>query len=329
MVLDRLSQEIGSRAHSFYYPLSLSMLPLAMRVAQSALSRYGVVTREYRLCDTPMSLYYAPAQDDHPQRMAVLLVHGVTANAITWALQIPSLRSIGPVYAVDLPGFGLSGLPPGKRYSTLHDQCAVLQAVINDVIQRPTLVVGYSLGGWLAVRLAWMMPQMVTGAVIINSGGALLKGADSWLPFLEKTRMRNLAAVITVCQELFYSPVVRLVFAIGLASVQWLFAREQAQQFFLSLQADDFLHADELRELPVPAALLWGMQDTFLPEGSFEFFRDNLPHAFTLFLSNCGHMPIWDTPLTVSHFIRAFAQHLYRTQAAGMHQFNATNQIPA
>jgi pimeloyl-ACP methyl ester carboxylesterase len=73
---------------------------------------------------------------------------------------------------------------------------------------------------------------------------------------------------------------------------------------------DDLLKPDELRRLPVPAGLVWGLRDTFLPRGSLEFFRENLAGAPTLLLTRCGHLPQRERPIAVARFIRRFAEGL-------------------
>lgn len=53
-------------------------------------------------------------------------------------------------------GYGLSGLPQGYTLATLAEMRGLLEAFLRTVIEVPTLVVGSSLSGWLAVQLAWL-----------------------------------------------------------------------------------------------------------------------------------------------------------------------------
>jgi pimeloyl-ACP methyl ester carboxylesterase len=76
--------------------------------------------------------------------------------------------------------------------------------------------------------------------------------------------------------------------------------------------------------LPVPAALIWGLGDHFLPAGSLEFFRANLPDAPTLLLKRCGHLPQRERPLPVLRFIRRFAAQLANAPIQSKHHRIAT-----
>ncbi len=313
-----LSRErLHSVATTLYNPFSSAALPLATGITRRVLQLQGVVMQEARLLDTTIGWYYGSSLAAPDQEVPIVLVHGITANAITWGLQLHLLRSAGPVYAVDLPGFGLSGYPPGKRYTNVAEQCDYIETFIREVVGRPALVAGYSLGGWLAVRLAWDVPELIAGIIIMNAGGAWLNGPESWLPFVETFRMRNLQVVRQVYQDMFGSHLVRGLLYLGQNSFQELFHRDPVQPFFASVQAEDFMQPDDVRHLPVPAGLIWGADDRFLPAGSFEFFRDNLPDTSPmLLLSHCGHLPMWDRPWSVAAFIKQFARQLASRRVA-------------
>jgi pimeloyl-ACP methyl ester carboxylesterase len=250
-----------------------------------------------------------PARQNQSTDLPIVLVHGLADSALTWSLVMGSLARDHDVYAIDLPGYGFSGLPAGSHYARLEEMCAVLAAFVRQVVGRPALVVGNSMGAWLAVKLAWMAPEMTKGVVLIDSGGAPLEGRGSWEPFLEIVGVPDLRTVRMLSRQMFASippPLLDL----GLYSMQELFQRQVVREFVAAVQEDEFLRADELRNLPAPAALIWGESDHFLPCGSFEFFRDNLPDAPLLLLKRCGHLPQREHPLQVIRFIRTYAQRL-------------------
>lgn len=305
-----LNRRLHTLARTLHDPLSFAALPLATGITRAFLKLQGVVMEEARIWNVAAGWYYGSSQAATEHDMPILLVHGITANAITWGLQIDPLRRVGPVYALDLPGFGLSGYPPGRRYTTFVEQCEFLQEFIVRVIRRPVLVVGYSLGGWLAVRLAQNAPELVTGIVMMNAGGAWLDGPQSWTSFVETFHMRNLTVVRRVYRDMFGSFFVRGLLSLAQCSFQELFHRDPVQPFFGAVQKDDFLQADDLRSLTVPTGLIWGVDDRFLPAGSLEFFRDNLPPGAAIWLlSRCGHLPMWDRPWRVNACIKSFAHH--------------------
>src|SRR5438309_5494212 len=104
---------------------------------------------------------------DHP---VVVLVHGIAGSSQTWEEIMPAIASAGyTVIAPDLLGHGESAKPRGDYSlgayaSGLRDLLAVLG---HD---RATFV-GHSLGGGIAMQLAYQFPERCERLVLVGSGG--------------------------------------------------------------------------------------------------------------------------------------------------------------
>jgi len=298
---------------TFGAPISRIAVPLINGLARQRLLRCGGQQREVRVYGLPINYYYQAPERVAPEAFPILLIHGIADNALTWSfIQGPLARKY-PVYAIDLPGYGFSGLPHDRFYMTLDEMCTVLEGFLREVIGRPTLVVGNSMGGWLAVKLAWALPALVRGIVLLDAGGAPLQGRDSWVPFGETIGIPDMKTARLVFRQMFGAvPAPMLYF--GQYSLQDLFQRRVVREFISNMMQTDpekeLLRPADLRDLPVPAALIWGLGDQFLPHGSLEFFRDNLPGVPMLLLKRCGHLPQRERPRAVLHFLRMFAARL-------------------
>ncbi len=287
--------------------LSRVVVPLALGITRRAMLRAGVSSHERRLAGILLHYYHAPARaagNDLP----VLLLHGIADSALTWAFSIRGLAHLGPVYALDLPGFGQSGYPPGRRFATIGEHVAVIQAFISEVIGRPALLVGNSMGGWIAARLSELSPELTRGIVLLDPGGAMLAGRASWEPFVNTVSVRDLRSVRLIYRQMFgrVNPALYL----GQRGFQDLFLRDAVRSFVESADLEEFFTPEDLRRISVPTALVWGARDRFLPAGSFEFFRDNLPGARVLLLPGCGHLPQQERPRRLVRFVRDFAAEL-------------------
>ncbi len=302
-----MSGHLPDRVEQFLDPLSSAMVPLVDGLARHMLPRIGADAFTRRLCNTTIHYYVLPCHRVAP--LPVLFIHGLGDSAVTWSLVAPLVAQRHDTFLIDLPGYGLSGLPPGRPYATIGEMTDILAAFLRDVIARPALVIGNSMGGWLAVRLAEMMPEMVRGVLLMNPGGALLNGHDSWDPFVTSLTPANGHQAREVARHVFgfIPPPMRALSARG---VQNLFARKVVREFISATDEADFLDRDELQHLPATAALLWGARDRFLPHGSFEFFRDNLPDPKVRVIRLCGHLPQRERPLAVARFIKRFARDL-------------------
>lgn len=294
-------------------PISRATVPLINGLARRRLVRTGVEQREARVNGIALNYYFKAPRQPAPDAVPIVLIHGIADNALTWSfIQGPLARKY-PVYAIDLPGYGFSGLPPGRAYLTLDETCDVLDAFLRREIGRPALVVGNSMGGWLAVKLAWSAPSLVQAIVLLDAGGAPLQGRDSWVPFGETIGIPDMKTARLVFRQMFGGIPAPMLY-LGQHSLQELFQRRVVREFVANMMSADpqkeLLRAADLRNLPVPAGLIWGLGDTFLPSGSLEFFRENLPDAPALLLKRCGHLPQRERPVAVLHFLRMFAARL-------------------
>jgi len=301
----------------FFTPLSVASVPLIYGLSHRALLRLGATSHERQLAGIRAHYYVMPARGSGD--LPVLLLHGIADRAQTWSFVMPHLTEIGPVYALDLAGFGLSGFPPGQRYATITQQVAFVQAMIRDVIGKSVLLVGNSMGGWIAIRVALESPELVTGLVLLAPGGAILRGRESWEPFLQTVSLADSRTVRTALRQMYGRPPLPLYLAEhGLRSI---FQRDPVTQFIATIDERDMLYPEDLRVVSVPTALIWGESDRFLPPESRDFFCSNLPNVQVLILPGCGHMPQQQRPRQVAEFIRRFAQGL-----RGQTQTNAALQ---
>lgn len=129
-------------------------------------------THRYRTIDVPVSggdlrvgvWDPQPPAEDAPD---VLLIHGVTASHLAWPFvvdRLPGVRAVAP----DLRGRGASNSLTGPAGMRAHadDLAAALDAL---GIER-TVVVGHSMGGFVAVVFAHLHPERVSRLVLVDGG---------------------------------------------------------------------------------------------------------------------------------------------------------------
>ncbi len=109
-----------------------------------------------------------------PGAPVVLALHGITANSRGWLAVAAALAGRAELVAVDLRGRGASRSLPGPYGFAAHtgDVLAVLEAL---ALERPVLV-GHSLGAFLAAHIAARHPERL-GAVLLVDGGLPLPRA--------------------------------------------------------------------------------------------------------------------------------------------------------
>lgn len=124
----------------------------------------------YRIHDVPTSggdLRVGEWGPDDPSAPTVIAVHGITASHVTWEMiahALPQVRFIAP----DLRGRGRSAGLPGPYGMVRH--AADLEAVIEALELPPAILVGHSMGGFVAVVAANLYPDRFTGVLLVDGG---------------------------------------------------------------------------------------------------------------------------------------------------------------
>jgi pimeloyl-ACP methyl ester carboxylesterase len=124
----------------------------------------------YRIHDVPVdggSLRVGEWGPGDPDAPTVLAVHGITASHLSWALvaqAMPQVRLIAP----DLRGRGRSAGLPGPFGMVRH--AADLEAVIEALALPEAILVGHSMGAFVAVVAAHLHPERFSEVRLIDGG---------------------------------------------------------------------------------------------------------------------------------------------------------------
>jgi 3-oxoadipate enol-lactonase len=114
---------------------------------------------------------------------AVLLIHGLSAPAAHWGLQIPALAPHFQVVTFDHRGVGQSDLPPEPVYTTAQ-LAADAAAILRHLKIARAHVVGASMGGTVAVELALCHPRLVRSLTLASTwvlaDARFLHTIESW-----------------------------------------------------------------------------------------------------------------------------------------------------
>lgn len=115
------------------------------------------------------------AAGPRPRLTPTVLLHGFTGSATAWEPVLEGLRAAGrrPV-AVDLPGHGVRA---GERDPTAFTLASTL-ADVGDATPWPADLVGYSMGGRIALHFAAAFPSRVRRLVLESASPGLVTEAE-------------------------------------------------------------------------------------------------------------------------------------------------------
>src|SRR5262245_58600706 len=115
------------------------------------------------------------AVDGDPDSPPVLCLHGITCCLETWDFLVPVLAQRHRVVRLDFRGHGRSARAAGHYHFADYVSDAI--SVCEQVLRKPCVIVGHSLGGGTAVGLAQQRPDLVTG-LVLEDPALLAKGDE-------------------------------------------------------------------------------------------------------------------------------------------------------
>jgi pimeloyl-ACP methyl ester carboxylesterase len=98
---------------------------------------------------------------------AIVLLHGFLENQTMWQDLIPELSKKHRVITIDLLGHGESDCL--GYVQSMEDNAEVVCAVLSKLRIRKAIIIGHSMGGYVALAFAEMFPAKVKGLVLMNS----------------------------------------------------------------------------------------------------------------------------------------------------------------
>ncbi|HEY6286477.1 MAG TPA: alpha/beta hydrolase, partial [Ktedonobacteraceae bacterium] len=109
-----------------------------------------------------------------PAAASLLYLHGTFLGNL-WLEFHNTLAQSFHVFAPDIPGFGLTERPNWMR--DMSDYILYFRDLLDTLGLEKTIVVGHSLGGWMALELAVWYPERVEKLVLSNAAGIRVKGS--------------------------------------------------------------------------------------------------------------------------------------------------------
>ena len=168
------------------------------------------------------------------------------------------------------------------------------------------LLLGWSLGGLLALGIALQHPELLEGLVLVSSSPAFCQRPD-WSPAIPAATLEDFA------QRLREDPqgTRRRFLALqvlndpqGRRALEGLSAWPMPDQTCLAdglrlLQEVDL--RSQLRRLPMPVHIVHGRQDRIVPVGANEYLHQHLTGSRFTLLEQAGHAPFLSHPQACAH----------------------------
>jgi pimeloyl-ACP methyl ester carboxylesterase len=222
------------------------------------------------------------------QGSTLVFLHGAGDQAGTWSAVAEALAPRYRLVIPDLAGHGTSA--PAEGPISVKQVLRGVEAILSQGPQDPVIIVGNSLGAWVALLYAHEHPDRVARLILINGGA--LKGDRSDLSLTPKTR-EEAAALMTQLRDPKSGPVPGYVLddVVRAAQSGPLSRLAQTADEMESLTLEGKLH-----EIAAPVNLLWGESDRLFSVAYAERMMREFRASRLTTIPGCGHVPHVECP---------------------------------
>jgi pimeloyl-ACP methyl ester carboxylesterase len=205
---------------------------------------------------------------------AVILLHGAANDWHEWRMNFGFLAQNFRVYALDLPGFGLS-TPPAAPISP-----ALVSSFLNNFMKAlnitDTHIIGHSLGGIIILTFALEFPEKIKKIVLVDSGGLGQVSRKGQL-LLHLTR-----------------------------GIKIIMGKEQSFDFKAGGSMEEWLLINRLHELKSPVMIVWGERDPYYPPSQARLAQSLIPNCQLYIFPHCRHAPHRERPTEFNRLTHQF-----------------------
>ncbi|RKU26028.1 alpha/beta hydrolase [Candidatus Poribacteria bacterium] len=214
----------------------------------------------------------------------VVLLHGWGAESGTFKSVFDHLSSSHQVYALDLPGFGLSEIPPEPWNAT--DYAKLLSSFLDKLNIGKASLIGHSYGGRISIVIAANEPEKIEKVILVNSAG--LKPKRN-LKYYCKYLLSRFGRVFRRLGSFGNSFADRIADIVG--SRDYKEAGPMRGTMVKSVNQD--LHPC-LSKIRNQTLLIWGEHDKDTPLSSGRIMEKEIPNSKLVVLKDAGHFSYLD-----------------------------------
>jgi pimeloyl-ACP methyl ester carboxylesterase len=232
----------------------------------------------------------------------IILIHGFLGSHFDFESIVEELSTFRKVYAVDLPGFGLSRASLEGDYSRkgYADLVSALMHILN--IDRADIL-GHSMGGEIALNLAYYYPERVKSLILVDSMGyskmdflsSLIEGNE----FLNHVFMRYFFQTYMVQRFTFrqklgdVSKFNREFFNLSFSLIDHV---SPAFLYRLNSQNDSGALSERIGDIKSRTLIIWGEKDRIAPVADGERLKTDILGSELEIITGAGHLPMLEDP---------------------------------
>jgi len=240
---------------------------------------------------------------DEGRGVPLLFVHGFPLSRGAWRKQLDAFRSSYRVVAPDLRGFGESDAGTGA--TTMAQFSEDLHALLQQRTTGPVVLIGHSMGGYVALAFARQYPEMVRGLVLVSTkaGPDTAAAAAARRATAEKVRAEGVQVVIQAMSSKMLA-----------ADNPDRALAEQVRGFMATSKPAGVIGAllgmaerpdatAQLARISVPTLVITGADDLLIPPAESDALARAIPGSQLNIIPHAGHLVAFEQPDKFNHVL--------------------------
>jgi pimeloyl-ACP methyl ester carboxylesterase len=237
----------------------------------------------------------------------LLFLHGVGGGHHAWDGQLPYFSARGyAAHAWDQPGYGHS---PAVEPYDLEQVSAALKRLI-DSLGEPVVLVGHSMGGFIAQETYARYPEAVKALVLSFTSPAFGRKSGEFARQFIAARVGLLDAGKTmgeIAAQLMPAMRGSKSDPAGLAQAERVMSEIPPETYRKAVTLlTTFERRADLKDISVPTLVLAGSDDKTAPPAVMERMAKEIPGADYAVLQGCGHLGPMDQPQEFNALLEGF-----------------------
>jgi pimeloyl-ACP methyl ester carboxylesterase len=241
---------------------------------------------------------------DAGQGLPLVFLHGFPLSRGVWQKQIESFRSSYRVIAPDLRGFGDSETQPGP--TTMAQYAADLRALLHKLATGPVVLIGHSMGGYVALAFARQFPEMLRGLVLVGTkaGQDTTEAAAGRRVMAEKVKTEGVLELIEAMAPKMLTAG-NLDARMAAQVLGFMVPSRPAGMIEALLGMADRPDATAfLAQIAVPTLVITGADDTLIPPAESDTLAKEIRGAQLKVIPHAGHLIAFERPDKFNHVLK-------------------------
>ncbi len=229
----------------------------------------------------------------------LLLLPSAGGRCVEYREVISLLADTFHCLAIDYPGFGRSD--PAKEIEGRLDLAQFVRLWMTAVGLSQVHLVGFSMGGWVALQMAMLCPDNIAKLILIATSATVIPE----IPILNPSGMNKRE----ILRTFYFRPEIREKVAREMLSLEEREEVLRSSYAFMKLSAHGKLvpkFSEEVHKIRVPTLVIGATEDKGIPVIYQERLHQEIIGSKLVLFSETGHAIIAERPVETAREIRAF-----------------------